>query len=996
MTDRLYTSRPRVEVSGLPRHAHAGKPNSGTGALLGLLKVQREEFGTAALHLLFILFATGFIVMGRNVSAALFLSHYGSELLPWMYVASALALSSSAWFYARVTGRIRLDKLIIASGSAMAVMTTGLWLGMRWDVPLLYAVLYVMVEALGALLIIQFWSLANATHHTRQAKRLFGFIGAGGVIASILVGFGGAALAPRVGTENLIFVMVACLLACIALGAILGANARQQLIQALEGGAGTPRRPVAMSRQTLQVFHSRHLRTVAIIVALTFIVITLVDYQFKTLAAREFEEEALTAFFSLLYGIAGVIGLFVQLFVTARLIERFSVLLALLILPCLLLLGSVAVFLVPLAAVAAFAKGSDAVFRYSINDVTLQLLYLPVPARKRMKAKAFIDGVLKPLTCCFTGLALILAIHITPQLSANVHWLATISAGIAALWLWLVTKLRGEYLKSLVDTLHKRRLDFSDGHLHVDEASANKVLGTALQSNDDKEIMRALELLEHVDVDSLDKTVAALLDHHEAEIRKMALAHLGRRGSLQWLDSVYHCFEDENGAVRAAAIKAYCSIGRVKAVRVVRRYLDDPVPIVRAAAITGMIRWGVLDGILGSVEVLEEMISSSDPVLRSHGVTALGEAGPTSFYMSIVPLLGDEDIEVQRAAIAAAELMKSPELVPSLICKLGDARVGGNAADALVAYGPGIEHILEKVLLEETERPWVRLGIPGVLGRLGTQQAADILMGQTHSDDEELEARVCRWINRLHTRFPTLRVDQKALGEAVMAQIIKGYETLGHLEGLALEAEPSAEAALLAQALEERLQQVLDRTFNLLALRFPGRTMETVRVGLESMTAGVRGNAVEVLENTLDRRTRSLLIPLVDERPRKEKVAAAECLRLIDSPHPRDELLLVLTSDSSPWVRACALHYLATTSPVPTIKVGKAACRLLDSSNTIVREVALLTAATHLPPAESLPLLEAYKTDDVQRVSVLASILCSELDVKPLEKAAVRVSSRAG
>ena len=129
--------------------------------------------------------------------------------------------------------------------------------------------------------------------------------------------------------------------------------------------------------------------------------------------ARPFEEiratperrDELAAYFGYFNAAVGVLALGLQLFGTGRILNRAGVVGALSILPSALGLGSLGVALVPGLWAASFVKGSDALFRYSVNDATSQILYLPVAPNGRASAKAFIDSVVKPLSIGAAGLA---------------------------------------------------------------------------------------------------------------------------------------------------------------------------------------------------------------------------------------------------------------------------------------------------------------------------------------------------------------------------------------------------------------------------------------------------------------------------------------------------------------------------------------------------------------------------------------------------------------
>ena len=133
-------------------------------------------------------FAVGAFVAGRSVRDALFLAHLGREPLAWMYVASAAAVALCGLAYTSVAGRVRHDRATSVSALLFGALFAIAWVAERSHRPWVYAALYVHVEVMGALSVMQFWTLANELFNPREARRLYGLIGAGGTIANVIVG----------------------------------------------------------------------------------------------------------------------------------------------------------------------------------------------------------------------------------------------------------------------------------------------------------------------------------------------------------------------------------------------------------------------------------------------------------------------------------------------------------------------------------------------------------------------------------------------------------------------------------------------------------------------------------------------------------------------------------------------------------------------------------------------------------------------------------------
>ena len=76
---------------------------------------------------------------------------------------------------------------------------------------------YLFGQILGLLLISQFWTLANEVYDARQAKRLFGFIGAGASLGALAGATIVATIVHAVGTDSLLLISAATLIGCMTL-----------------------------------------------------------------------------------------------------------------------------------------------------------------------------------------------------------------------------------------------------------------------------------------------------------------------------------------------------------------------------------------------------------------------------------------------------------------------------------------------------------------------------------------------------------------------------------------------------------------------------------------------------------------------------------------------------------------------------------------------------------------------------------------------------------
>ncbi|MCP4500318.1 MAG: MFS transporter [Deltaproteobacteria bacterium] len=956
--------------------------------ILQALKIRPGEAQKVVLMALYLFFAVSCFITGRITRDSLFLSAFSRSDLAWMYVTVAVAVPVPAYIYARYADKFRRDRIIQFTLTVFGAALLLAHFLIQSDEPWVFVVLYNFVEVLGAFLMIQFWTFAGDIFPSRAAKRLFPVIGGGGVIAGMLSGVSVGALAKVIGTHNLLLPQILLLLFCFIIVRKLGRTHKSTLQEAIVG-RGTKKsgkKAFGLKGEVQEVFRSKHLKIIAGMTVATFFTVPLVDYTFKVLVKDHFTfngalvVDELTAFMGLFYTLTGMVAAVVQFGFASRILERFGVVTSLLVLPVSLCIGSVAMIAATAGSLMAFVvgvatKGAENSFRYSINDATVQVIYTPVPGHVRGRAKTFIDGILKPWAGGVAGGAIVL---MTGPLALPVKQLSYVAAVLTLVWLSLVLAIGREYVAQLLTTLRQRRLYFSEDDLSITDEATVEILRRTLKAEDAAEVRNAAELATRVNNHDLTADIVELLERDEKDLRVRALELLGSRGSMRYSEQVQNCFSDDAPEVVAAAIRAFCAIVGEPALRIVARFLESDKAEVRGAAVASLIKHGGLEGILVSAEHLKTMQASPDDDLRLAGAHVFFEIGVRNFYQPVLSLMRDKSPKVQRAAVNAAGAMQSPELIPALVYKLGKRETARVAALALIQYGEAVVVTLGKVLSHTPEDVNIRRQIPRILERIGSARCLETLMTCLEIEDPEVRREAARSAARLRSRLDA-PVDEEAVTRIISAEIQGTYQLLSALDDLGSTAGNEG-PDLLRDALDERVSRSLDRVFRLLGIIYPLKPIDLIFSNLNSSTKSTRSNAVEVLDNLLDKDIKRALLPLIDDMPRARVLERGQELFALEHKKPEEWVADFLDAKES-WLVSVALYVVAE------LGLKEHAVRIeehLDHPEPVTRETALLCLRVLLPIKELKERCEEMIDDDDEHVSRYAQHLFDDiLKVEP-------------
>ncbi|MBI5527958.1 MAG: hypothetical protein HY897_16630 [Deltaproteobacteria bacterium] len=925
-----------------------------------MFQVQPGEARRTLLMFVYLLLGMSAFILGRTVKSTLFLTYYKVSNLPYMYIAVAVVMAAMAAGYSRIVDRFRRDRLIFGVDILFAAlvigfygliaMQTGKGAGFKpgdWVFP----AFYILIEAMGLLIVVTFWTFANDLFTSREAKRLFSIIGAGGVLANVVCGSTTTWLVKGggLGTVDLILLTAAYLFVCALVIRLAG-----------RGTSFTIKPPQAV-RHTANflgdikdVMSSRHLRFVAMVVAVMSVVITLVDYQYMVSLKKHYTGDQLTVFQSWFVMGTGIFGCVMQFFFTGRLVERFGIMVALLFLP--LGMGSGLIYFIPTVALAGavVAQASNYVFRYTVNDSTMQLLYIPVQPAKRGRAKAFIDGMLKQIANGTAGLLLILL----NQVRMPLNRIAIIPAVAIGLWLFLLTRVKREYLKSLMDTLKKRSLDLAATGINASDEGTVKTLSGILTdpATAPDHLLHAMDLVVYVKSPGWASVLTALLSHADPRIRNRALELLGSLGWSVDIKEMMKCMQDADEQVRATAIQAYCNVLKERAVAGVKGALRDPSPMIRAAAVSGLIRHCGLDGILEAADTLKKMIENRDDAERFWGARTMRQIAVPNFYHTLFRLLGDSSLEVEKEAIAAAGEMRSKELVPALIYKLGRKGAASVAASTLARYGDDVVDTLYKVLANTGERREIRLRVPRVLSEIGTPRALEAFMKCLGEPDGVLRLRMVSYLSKFRRQHLDIMVDDAAIIAQIREDIRHAYQDAVTIRDLKFETEGWN---ILREALEIRFKRHVATALRLIECLYPQSQMSIIIANLSSDNASLRANAIEAIDNMVSRSIGRQIIPLIesgDPASRDDLFDDVGGIRSME----REAWLKDLLKGPDPWLAVCTLCEIKTHGPATLMPLVAGTVR---SSDTLVRETALYAMLQSGAPLVDPEVLEDLTRD---------------------------------
>lgn len=875
--------------------------NSITRFWRSLFDVRPGEYAKTALMTLYLFLVLFAYYIIKPVSRAMFLNRFDIDDLPWLYILIAGVGGTLTYFYTKLAVKSSLNKAVNFANAFCIGMLILFWWLLGFNIPQMIYAFNIWVSLFSIILVTQGWFVAANVFTSREAKRLYALLGLGSVVGAAFGGQFTSTMSAYVKDRNLL--IASAVVVGLSYLAYRGAAAASGRDLSTAKGA-EEEESFSFGEIAGNILRIRHLQAIIGIMVITYVVDSLVDFQFSAFAKQTYQGRDLVAFYGRFYGFwQNLVTFFLQLFLTSFVVSRFGVGGALQVMPVTISMASIGSLLAPSLLSTAVARLTEASTRYTFNRTGMELLYLPLPLELRNRTKAFVDVFVDRFGRGLGGMILVLFNQTTAM---EPHHFAGVVLVLALVWVGLSWAAQREYVATVRRRLELRRLDLESARITVSDRATIALLERTTRGDNGRQAAYALELLSQAPGYRTEGLATELAHSPHGEVRAKVY-EVARKNQLRALADTALAeirnarADGASGAVREAVLYAMWVSEERPALA--GRLLEHPNREVPAAAIDALADYPDAARDLIGHEWLAAMSADRSPerrALAARAVAVRGDSGTEALYR----LLNDRDPMVVAEAIRSAGLIRNREYLPPVIRHLTNPHLRGAAVAALSAFGPRIIGTLGDILEDESAPVNMRKNIPRVLREIPSQRSVDVLMRALEIRDLTVRTGVLKALNKMREAHPGL--DYRCPGLiAYVHQEARGYfEFHSRLAPLRERQSPPPAADLLARTLKDRLTTTLERLFRLLGLKYPPRQIYAAYLAVHRRQGEEFTAALDFLDNILERDVKRVMLPLLDE----ESVLARRGRELFEiEPLDLTGTLRALIRSGDVWLASCAI-----------------------------------------------------------------------------------------
>lgn len=404
------------------------------GSLRKLFDFRKEERPVVLLMFIFFFTIITVFQLLRPIKKGLFVSTLGADLELYAKLLNIATSAIGVVVFSALVNKLRREKVVYLL-ALFFILTYGfLAYVLALQNPPNSSIwgFYLAGDLHSTMLVAAFWAYLTDISDSDQAKRLYGAIGAGGVIG----GWFGASMAKffikELGTSGLLMLAAGLMGALILV--VYGAEKLVDRSKSFgKGGRPLGQKGEAGVGAALEgaklALRSKYLAAVVGLMLFYEIGSQINDYQFSKFSESLSGTQATQSYFANVAFFANGLAVLVQLFLVSLIMRRAGVKAALLVLPVALLLSSFTFMIIPTLLFASFLFISDNGLNYSIQQTSRETLYVVTTPDEKYKARAFTSMFVQRFA---KGLAIfaVLGLGVLGLTGSSVRYLSIITMAV--------------------------------------------------------------------------------------------------------------------------------------------------------------------------------------------------------------------------------------------------------------------------------------------------------------------------------------------------------------------------------------------------------------------------------------------------------------------------------------------------------------------------------------------------------------------------------------
>ncbi|MFD1061972.1 Npt1/Npt2 family nucleotide transporter [Winogradskyella litorisediminis] len=838
------------------------------------------------MQLYIFLIITVLLIIKPNVNA-LFLSRLGSEQLPIGYILVAFIAVIVTYFYNKWVRRFSFRRVAIITlvFFGLSFLLLGLAIKLNFIKDWVLYVYYIGVSLFAVITTSQFWILANLVFNSREAKRLFGFIGAGAIAGGVFGGYLTSIIASKFGIEISIIVASVFLLLCIPIIQKIYKLKVNKLNMHMRAQRRSQDAKTNLPSYKV-VAKSKHLTFLAIITGVGVIVAKLVDFQFSDIAHNTItDSDELASFFGFWFSTFNLLALGLQLFLTNKILSKLGVSSTLLILPLGIAFGSLLFLIFPELWVLVIIKGIDGSFKQSLNKAAFELSIIPIPFTIKNQAKSFIDVAVDSIA---TGLAGLMLIFIVKRFNLSSIYITVIILLLVFLWIILIYKLRETYFHSFRLNIQRNLATTSNQKISRKNKSVD-LKRIILKSDNEIEILTVLDRLSAYKIKSLKTEITNLLHHPSYRVKVKAIQQLYSYDKGASLSDIEPLIHSSNAEVSHAALAYVLEYSQSSQQSFFEEYLNHHNKTIASAALLCLAEEIGDNKSLDLKFHLKHRIETNyrkaltlDDNLYKEDIAKLmltiAHARYEKYYSYININLIHDNPYIVKHAIKAAGITADDMFAKPLIHFISDKTYRKQAIKALREYSSKITDTLLKLSLNDEINTNAQRHIPLLIRSFKNQQSVKILTRFLKNKDVFTRLEAAKALIKLKSKQENLYFNKRRFKKEIFREYKYAKQTVDALSSMQNIIHLNAESKIntdetreieiareaIVKLLEEQLNTSLKCIFKLLGILYDEADIEVSYSGLISDVKEAKINALEFLDNLLQSQIKTQILPLIE------------------------------------------------------------------------------------------------------------------------------------